>query len=181
MKKLLLIILLIVGCSPITFSNIQSAKLVKKAKLEFTPSCSIAAYNFNYGIQMAYGLSEKQNLRFRLERIIGGIDTDVNSDIDPGFALFHYPVRFVLNHLSIGIKYQLIKNKSALYLPLSFTKPDAGNTTAMKLFEPTTASPPHSPAQSSTAVPPTTPAQSCGSIVLSHPTISNAISRSFFI
>ena len=86
---------------------------------------------------MAYGLSEKQNLRFRLERIIGGIDTDVNSDIDPGFALFHYPVRFVLNHLSIGIKYQLIKNKSALYLPLSFTKPDAGNTTAMKLFEPT--------------------------------------------
>ena len=34
---------------------------------------------------------------------------------------------------------------------------------------------------SSKAVPPATSAQSCGSVELSHPTISNAISRSFFI
>ena len=69
MKKLLLIVLLVVGCAPITFSNIQSAKLIKKGGKEYTPSLSISVNTINYGIQAAWGLNEKSNFRLRLERI----------------------------------------------------------------------------------------------------------------
>ena len=64
MKKLLLIglgfILLIAGCVPFTFSNLQSAKMTRKGKVEFTPSYS-SSINTNYfGFQTAYGLNEKK-------------------------------------------------------------------------------------------------------------------------
>ena len=69
------------GCSPITYSTLQSAKLVDKGKFEFTPSVTIPLFGhgYNYGLQTAYGMSEKFNLRFRLERIDLGIASNSDS------------------------------------------------------------------------------------------------------
>ena len=83
----------------------------------------------------------KSNLRLRLERIM--IDFDAYATPYESDSLnFNYPLRFNnfqenLTHLSFGIKYQLIRNKSAIYLPLSFTKADGSNKNILKLFEPT--------------------------------------------
>ena len=114
MIRRLIILLLIVGCVPITFSNLQSAKMLEKGKFEFTPSVTKNIVTYNYGIQTAYGLNRKSNLRFRLERIGDGFST----------------------HLSFGLKKSLKYNKSAIYLPISFTKLD-GSTNILKLIEPT--------------------------------------------
>ena len=142
MIRRLIILLLIVGCAPITFSNLQSAKMVRKGKLEFTPSISASLNTFNIGFQTSYGSNYKSNLRLRLERIMIDFDnyktpyeTDsLNfSDLPSLFNNFQAN----LTHLSFGIKYQLIRNKSAIYLPLSFTKADGSNRNILKLFEPT--------------------------------------------
>ncbi len=131
MKKLFIILLLIVGCAPLTISNIQSAKIVDKGKVEFTPSVSTTLNTFNLGVQTAYGLNRKSNLRFRLERIfIDACDRDDNCEN----SLINY--KFNLTHLSFGLKYQLIRNKSAIYLPISFTIGDE-NADILKLIEPT--------------------------------------------
>lgn len=131
MKKLFIILLLIVGCAPLTISNIQSAKIVDKGKVEFTPSVSTTLNTFNLGVQTAYGLNRKSNLRFRLERIfIVACDRDDNCEN----SLINY--KFNLTHLSFGLKYQLIRNKSAIYLPISFTIGDE-NADILKLIEPT--------------------------------------------
>ena len=130
-KKLLLIVLLIVGCAPITFSNLQSAKMTRKGKLEFTSSTSASLNTFNIGFQTSYGWNYKSNLRLRLERIMIDFDdytTPLESD------RFNFKAKHT--HLSFGIKYQLIRNKSVIYLPLSFTKADGSNN-ILKLFEPT--------------------------------------------
>ena len=75
MKKLILLsILLIVGCVPITFSNLQSAKMIRKGKFEYTPSFSSSINTNSFGLQTAYGLNNKYNFRLRLERIM--IDWD---------------------------------------------------------------------------------------------------------
>ena len=140
MKKLLIIALLFVGCAPITFSNLQSAKMTRKGKLEFTSSASASIYTYNIGFQTSYGLNYKSNLRLRLERIM--IDFDAYATPYESDSLnFNYQSRFNFKakhtHLSFGIKYQLIRNKSAIYLPLSFTKSDGSNKNILKLFEPT--------------------------------------------
>ena len=41
-----------------------------------------------------------------------------------------------ITHLSFGIKYQLLKNKSAIYIPISFTKID-NDSEIIKQIEPT--------------------------------------------
>ena len=115
MKKLLLIALLIVGCMPLTISNLQSARIVDKGNVEFTPSVSTTLNTFNLGVQTAYGLNRKSNLRFRLERIF--INT-CNRDDNCENSFINY--KFNLTHLSFGLKYQLIRSKSAIYLPISF-------------------------------------------------------------
>ena len=136
----LIILLLIVGCAPITFSNLQSAKMTRKGKLEFTSSASASLNTYNIGFQTSYGLNYKSNLRLRLERIM--IDFDAYATpYDSDSLKFNYLSRFNFKakhtHLSFGIKYQLIRNKSAIYLPLSFTKADGSNKNILKLFEPT--------------------------------------------
>ena len=141
MIRRLTILLLIVGCAPITFSNLQSAKMTRKGELEFTSSASASLNTFNIGFQTSYGSNYKSNLRLRLERIM--IDFDAYATPYESDSLnFNYPSRFNnfqenLTHLSFGIKYQLIRNKSAIYLPLSFTKADGSNKNILKLFEPT--------------------------------------------
>ena len=110
MIRRLIILLLIVGCAPITFSNLQSAKMVRKGKLEFTPSISASFNTFNIGFQTSYGSNYKSNLRLRLERIM--IDFDAYATPYESDSLnFNYPSRFNnfqanLTHLSFGIKYQ---------------------------------------------------------------------------
>ena len=135
MKKLLLIILLIIGCAPITFSNLQSAKMVRKGKLEYTPSFSSSMHTNSFGLQTSYGLNNKYNVRLRLERILidfDGFESDSSNFID--MSIFNFKAN--ITHLSFGIKYQLLKNKSAIYIPISFTKID-NDSEIIKQIEPT--------------------------------------------
>ena len=135
MKKLLLIALLIVGCAPITFSNLQSAKMVRKGQLEYTPSFSSSMHTNSFGLQTSYGLNNKYNVRLRLERILidfDGFESDSSNFID--MSIFNFKTN--ITHLSFGIKYQLLKNKSAIYLPISLTKNDI-NSDIIKQIEPT--------------------------------------------
>ena len=138
------------GCSPITYSNLQSAKLVDKGKFEFTPSVTMPVFGvgYNYGIQTAYGMSEKFNLRLRLERIVLGIESNSDSSSNNFIQNFidnlirdyndTHPNNFT--HLSFGLKYQLYNNSnvgySSIYLPISFTKAD-GSKNSMTFIEPT--------------------------------------------
>ena len=147
MKKLLIIALLFVGCAPVTFSNLQSAKMTRKGKLEFTSSATASIYTYNIGFQTSYGWNYKSNLRLRLERtMLDFVDyakpyEDNITPYESDSLNFNYQSRFNFKakhtHLSFGIKYQLIRNKSAIYLPLSFTKADGSNKNILKLFEPT--------------------------------------------
>ena len=105
---------------PFTFSNLQSAKMTRKGKVEFTPSYS-SSINTNYiGFQTAYGLNERKNFRFRLERIMIDFD-DFENDSSKFIDMSKFNFKANLTHLSFGLKYQLIKNKSAFYFPISFT------------------------------------------------------------
>ena len=136
MKKLLLTALvLIVGCAPITFSNLQSAKMISKGKFEYTPSFSSSIHTKSFGLQTSYGLNNKYNFRLRLERIMIDFDefeSDSSNFID--MSIFNFKAN--ITHLSFGIKYQLLKNKSAIYLPISLTKNDI-NSDIIKQIEPT--------------------------------------------
>ena len=135
MKKLLIIALLIVGCAPITFSNLQSAKMTRKGKFEFTPSFSTSINTNSFGLQTSYGLNNKYNFRLRLERIMIDFDefeSDSSNFID--MSIFNFKAN--ITHLSFGIKYQLLKNKSAIYIPISFTKID-NDSEIIKQIEPT--------------------------------------------
>ena len=126
---ILLFILLIPACSPLTFSSIQNAKVVDEGKIEYTPSLTyLSPLQYNYGLQIAYGLKNDKNLRFRFERIkIGPEDAGDFLNLDLGLNL---------THLSFGLKQSISKNKSAFHLPLSFTKSDDSNN-ILTLFEPT--------------------------------------------
>ena len=136
MKKLILLsILFIVGCAPITFSNLQSAKMTRKGKFEFTPSFSTSINTNSFGLQTSYGLNNKYNFRLRLERIM--IDFDEFESGSSNFidmSIFNSKAN--ITHLSFGIKYQLLKNKSAIYIPISFTKID-NDSEIIKQIEPT--------------------------------------------
>ena len=131
----LIILLLIVGCAPITFSNLQSAKMVRKGKLEYTPSFSSSMHTNSFGLQTSYGLNNKYNFRLRLERIMIDFDefeSDSSNFID--MSIFNFKAN--ITHLSFGLKYQLLKNKSAIYIPISFTKID-NDSEIIKQIEPT--------------------------------------------
>ena len=135
MIRRLIILLLIVGCAPITFSNLQSAKMTRKGKFEFTPSFSTSINTNSFGLQTSYGLNNKYNFRLRLERIMIDFDefeSDSSNFID--MSIFNFKAN--ITHLSFGIKYQLLKNKSAIYIPISFTKID-NDIEIIKQIEPT--------------------------------------------
>ena len=135
MIRRLIILLLIVGCAPITFSNLQSAKMTRKGKFEFTPSFSTSINTNSFGLQTSYGLNNKYNFRLRLERIMIDFDefeSDSSNFID--MSIFNFKAN--ITHLSFGIKYQLLKNKSAIYIPISFTKID-NDSEIIKQIEPT--------------------------------------------
>lgn len=101
------------GCAPV-FSELQSAKLVGKGRVEVTPSLSTVSFSnegesdevqTHMGLQMATGLSEDTDLRVRYERI----SVDTGSD---DASIFHI--------LGFGPKVGLVEDRSALYLPVGF-------------------------------------------------------------
>ena len=119
MKKLLLVFIILDFTFPYNLnvnSNLQDGKLIDKYKLEFT---SLIGYrsvptfgsflrlnkNINWGlhgIHIAIGISEKYNLRFGVE----------NRD----FGMTN------IDYLSFGIKYQLTRSQSSIYLPITLSK-----------------------------------------------------------
>ncbi len=107
-KKLLLIILLIVGCVPITFSNLQSAKMIRKGKFEYTPSFSSSINTNSFGLQTAYGLNNKYNFRLRLERIIIDFD-EFESDSSNFIDMSTFNFKANITHLSFGSKISVIR------------------------------------------------------------------------
>ena len=112
-----------------TFSNIQSAKLVEKGKSEFTPSyTALSSAQYNYGLQYSYGLDDRKNIRFRIERL----------NIADEFTFFgdEYDFNLDLTYIGGGIKYELKENLSAVNLPLSLTIGD-GDDNILTMFEPT--------------------------------------------
>ena len=91
------------GCAPV-FSEFQSAKLVRPARVEVTPSYSSVSASGNdgghvqneYGVQVATGLLDHLDLRARYVRVEG------------------------VNVLGFGPKIGLVKDKVALAVPVGF-------------------------------------------------------------
>jgi hypothetical protein len=104
-------VLLTEGCAPV-FSDLQGAGLVGKDRYEITPSFSTVswqadgesehAYN-HYGVQVGYGISDHADLRFRLEHIQLGDESDG------------------VNVIGIGPKIGERNGSAALYLPVGTT------------------------------------------------------------
>ena len=96
------------------FSDLQSAKLVGKGRIELTPgfsSVSVTAegesqhIQNNFGIQAGYGVSKFMDFRLRYERI----QLDTGGDESYG-----------LNVLGFGPKFSLVKDWVAIFLPVGF-------------------------------------------------------------
>jgi len=108
---IIIIGMMISSCAPV-FSELQSARMVGKNKIEATPSISSINFSENgdskgiqnhFGLQFAYGLSTKVDLRFRYEYIwMKG-----SNSFGDGASV-----------LAIGPKFSLIENKLAFNLPL---------------------------------------------------------------
>ncbi len=103
------------SCAPLS-SDLQSARLVGKRRIEITPGYSTVQFAEEkkqvdekqsqetsgklIGLQVAYGLSNKVDIRVRVE---------------------HFQFRdFTANVFSIGPKVRLVKDRVALYLPVWF-------------------------------------------------------------
>jgi hypothetical protein len=107
------------ACAPV-FSDLQSAKLVGKGRVEATPSFStVSASDSGHvqdhaGLQLATGVHDRVDLRLRYERVWvedGGV-----------------------NVLGFGPKVQLFRNYAALYVPVGFAfggDIDSGRTWAV--------------------------------------------------
>jgi len=111
---LLLVFAAAPGCAPV-FSEMQSAKLAGKGRVEVTPSLSKTDYTnegesgevqTHMGLQLATGLADGTDLRVRYERI--SVDLD-----DDDARVFHV--------LGFGPKLGIKKDRHALYLPVGFT------------------------------------------------------------
>jgi hypothetical protein len=90
------------GCVPV-FSDLQSAKLVGKGRVEATPSFSSVSGSVQNqaGLQLATGVHDKVDLRVRYERVM--------VEDEPG-----------VNVLGFGPKIELFKNYAALFVPVGF-------------------------------------------------------------
>ena len=104
------------GCAPV-FSELQSAKMLKKGQTEVTGNYSAVSFSNDgesdkiqnhVGFQLASGISNKANLRFRFESI---------SLVDDGNSSGDLP-RFYL--LGGGPKFGNKKGNIAVYLPVGF-------------------------------------------------------------
>lgn len=101
--------LLLNSCAPV-FSELQSARTVGKGNIEATGSYSTVSISNDgernhaqdhFGLQLAYGISDKIDLRARYEYIWG--EADVTANV-----------------FGIGPKFSIVKDRLAGYLPLGF-------------------------------------------------------------
>tara|TARA_B100000945_G_scaffold294836_1_gene271869 strand:- start:19 stop:705 length:687 start_codon:yes stop_codon:yes gene_type:complete len=111
------IFLVSLDCAPIT-SDMQSAKTTGKGGIELTVNTGSLDYDDsdgnsmseaqdNFGAHIAYGLGHKVDIRGRFENInVNSLNSLAESGEEVDITLF-----------SIGIKYGVIKDKLALYLP----------------------------------------------------------------
>ena len=131
---LVIILFISSNCAPIT-SDMQSAKLTGKGGIELTLDKGSLDYESegdgelsdiqdNFGLLFAYGLSEKLDIRGRYEGI------KINDLEGSGDE----PLEFSL--MRVGLKYGILKNKLALYLPYSIYYNSEGES-GPKTLEPT--------------------------------------------
>ena len=117
-------IFFLLGCSPVTISNLQSAKLLKKYHSEITPSYTISPHAKYYGIQGAYGLTNNINFRMRFEKILINahlFNENINLKLKENFT-----------QLSLGLKLKLINDKMAFFLPITYTFNNEHNFTYLE-------------------------------------------------
>jgi hypothetical protein len=98
------------SCAPV-FSELQSARTVGKDSIEVTPSLSNVGFKEgdnsmdvqrHMGVQIAYGLSSRTDIRFRLERI----------------WFPSYPEQKGFTVIGVGPKFNLAKEKVAFAIPI---------------------------------------------------------------
>ena len=103
-------ICMLISCVPL-FSDIQSAKMVGKGNFEITPSYSkVGPTSSSYGVQGALGLSEKVDLRMRIEQSDFGFDT--GDDFIEGIYGGNE------THIGVGPKISIKENHMSFYLPV---------------------------------------------------------------
>ncbi len=102
------------SCAPV-FSDLQSARLAGKGNFEASPHFTSSSYTADsetnhvqnhYGLQLAYGISNRFDIRARYEFI--GVDED---DENGGVKA---------NVFGIGPKASLIKDRLAAFVPVGF-------------------------------------------------------------
>jgi hypothetical protein len=113
-----LLSILFQGCAPV-FSEMQSARTVGKNRLDVTPTLSsvgipsdesIEAVQYHIGIQAAYGLTEKIDIRSRYERI----------------WLQDEALGAGVNVFGIGPKFGIVKDRVSIYLPIGASFDEGG-------------------------------------------------------
>lgn len=119
------------GCITI-FSDFQSADTLGEGNTEFTPGTSVVIYDAkdikstraqtNLGAQFGYGLTNKTDLRFRIELPSAGDDYNIFGE-------------FVV--LGGGPKFQLSKDKVAAYVPIGFAFGEGIETSETLEIQPT--------------------------------------------
>jgi hypothetical protein len=119
------------GCAPV-FSDFQGARMVKPGRAEITPAASyVSAPQYTAGLQVAYGLHRRAELRARLTHVFrpqtsrtSNSQVDVLNDLDDA-------LQQDFNVISAGLKFSLIKDRIALHLPAEayFGGGDAGRVT----------------------------------------------------
>jgi hypothetical protein len=99
------------GCAPVS-SDLQSARLAGTGRIEITPGATANTLHSDgesegvqnhFGLQVATGISERIDLRFRYERI--ELDGEESSS---------------LNGLGVGPKFSIVPDRLALNLPIGF-------------------------------------------------------------
>ena len=123
------VLLLLSGCVP-TFSDLQSARLAGPGRVEITPSVSVVESSeedgweigesqHHLGIQLATGLSDRIDVRFRYE-YIGGSWTEEDVHV-----------------VAVGAKFGLIRDRAAFYLPVGTGIGDGVESGDLVQFQPT--------------------------------------------
>ena len=109
-SAMIAIALLCTNCAPV-FSDLQSARTVGENNIEATPSYSSVNYGEDgeseklqnhFGLQLAYGLTEKVDIRARYERIWFK-DGEISDGIDI---------------IGLGPKFSIVPDRLALFVPI---------------------------------------------------------------
>lgn len=105
-----LVLLLLPGCVPFVADQ-QSARLLPEGEVEVTPSFSYVSFSAegetehvqdHYGVRLGYGATDRVELRAMYERVSV-------EDTDEG-----------VNLLGAGVKWALVPDQLAFYLPVGF-------------------------------------------------------------